>query len=97
MHILISNTCVVQVQPPSLTASLNSVLRLDFHNHSVDYQADVWSSRGYGYLQLPTGALWNDPINHCGGPMPYTEYFDISIAGGGSSGCPSVRFNIRCQ
>lgn len=97
VHILISNTCVVQVSPPMITAPLNSNLRLQFHNHSVDYEADVWSSRGYGYLQLATGGLWSDPINHCGGPMAYTEYFDIGIAGGGGSSCPDVRFNIRCQ
>jgi hypothetical protein len=97
VHILISNTCVVQVQPPMITAPLNSNLRLTFHNHSADYEADVWSSRGYGYLQLATGGTWNDPINHCGGPMAYTEYFDIGIAGGGGSSCPDVRFNIRCQ
>lgn len=97
VHILISNTCVVQVQPPMLTAPLNSNLRLQFHNHSADYEADVWSSRGYGYLELARGGLWNDPINHCGGPMPYTEYFDVGIAGGGGSACPDVRFNIRCQ
>jgi hypothetical protein len=93
---LISNTCVVQTQPLALTAPLNSGLKLTFHNHSVDYEADVWSSRGYGYLQLARGAAWN-PITHCGGPNPYTEYFDVDIAGGGSSACPGVRFNIRCQ
>jgi hypothetical protein len=96
VHIYISNTCVVQVSPPSLSAKLNSGLKLDFHNHSVDYEADVWSSRGYGYLDLARGGLWHDPINHCGGPNAYVEYFDINPASVPNSVCPRVRFNISC-
>lgn len=88
---------MVQVQPPALAVPRNSGLKLSFHNHSSSYEADVWSSRGYGYLQLAQGATWNDPITHCGGPNPYVEYFDIDIAGGPTSGCPGVRFNISCQ
>jgi len=97
VHIFISNTCVTMVQPPSVTAALSTGVMLQFHNHSVDYTADVWSSRNYGYLDMARGFLWNDPIMHCRGPMPFTEYFDISIAGGGSSACPAVRFLMHCQ
>ena len=58
---------------------------------------DVWSSRGYGYLELATGGTWNDPVTHCGGPQPYTETFEVSIAGGGGDACPSATFTIHCQ
>jgi hypothetical protein len=95
VHIHISNTCVTSVDPPSVSASLHSDLHLIFHNHSVDYAADVWSSRNYGYVGLPTGATWDDPIRHCNNPVGYTEWFDVSIEGGGSA-CPGVRFEIHC-
>ena len=96
VHIYIDNYCNTSVVPSDIDAPLNSGLMLEFHNESVDYQADVWSSRGYGYLELDTQAVWDDPISHCDGPQPYTEYFDVSIAGG-SSACPGVRLNIPCQ
>jgi hypothetical protein len=97
IDIFISNTCVVSTSPADVSAPLNSQLMLEFHNRSVDYAADVWSSRTYGYLGLVTGGVWDDPIPHCGGPMPYIEYFDVSIAGGPTDGCPGYRFNIHCQ
>jgi hypothetical protein len=97
IQIDISNTCVVSTTPASVSAPLNSGLYLTFYNHSVDYDADVWSSRGYGYLGLVTQTTWNDPVEHCGGPQPYTEYFDVNIAGGPTQGCPGVRFNISCE
>jgi hypothetical protein len=97
VDIFISNTCVVSTSPASVSAPLNSQLMLEFHNLSVDYAADVWSSRTYGYLGLVTAGVWDDPIPHCGGPMPYVEYFDVSIAGGPTDGCPSYRFNISCH
>lgn len=97
VDIYIDNFCHTSTVPNQVTAALNSNLRLQFHNNSVDYTADVWSSRGYGYLDLAMGGLWNDPIPHCGGPNPYTESFDVSINGGGSSACPSVRLDIHCQ
>lgn len=97
VHIYIDNFCNTSVSPTEVYVPLNSGLKLQFHNHSVDYEADVWSSRGYGSLELARGATWNDPITHCGGPNPYSEYFDISIAGGPSSACPGVRFRMYCQ
>lgn len=97
VHVNIDNFCNTSVSPTEVFVPLNSGLKLQFHNHSVDYEADIWSSRGYGYLQLARGATWNDPITHCGGPNPYTEYFDISIAGGPISACPGVRFRMHCQ
>ncbi len=97
MHIYITNTCQTSVSPQSVTASLATGVMLQFHNHSSDYPADVWSSRNYGYTDMPLGFTWNDPIMHCRGPMPFTEYFDISIAGGGTTACPRVRFTMNCQ
>lgn len=97
VHIFIDNFCNTSVSPTDVYVPLNSGLKLQFHNHSSSYEADVWSSRGYGYLELATGATWNDPITHCGGPQPYVEYFDVSIAGGPSSSCPGARFRMHCQ
>jgi hypothetical protein len=97
VHIYIDNFCNTSVSPTSINASLSTGVMLEFHNHSVDYDADVWSSRNYGYLDMAMGYVWEDPIMHCRGPMPYSEYFDISIAGGGTSACPSVRFTMNCQ
>jgi hypothetical protein len=97
IHILIDNFCNTSTRPTEVTAALNSGLMLTFHNDSVDYQADVWSSRGYGYLELATGGTWDDPVRHCDGPQPYTETFEVSITGGGSDACPSATFSIHCQ
>ena len=97
VHIDIDNFCRVTVTPASVMAGVSSRTMFAFHNHSRDYNADVWMSYGGGYLDLAQGATWNDPIGHCNTPTTHDEYADISIAGGGSSGCPSVRFMIRCR
>lgn len=97
VHIYISNTCVVSTSPTDATVPAGQRVRFEWHNHSVDYDADIWYSSIYGYLGLATGATWDDPIDWCGGPQPYDGYADVSIAGGGSSACPSVRFAIHCQ
>jgi predicted small secreted protein len=97
VDIFIDNSCNTSVVPSSIDAPLDSQLMLEFHNRSVDYEADVWSSRNYGYLELAIGGVWGDPVTHCDGPSPYDEYFDISIAGGGGTACPGVRLEIHCQ
>lgn len=97
VHILISPACEVQTAPTSLSAAPNTTLQLEFHNLSLDYAADVWSSRGYGHLDLARGAIWRDPTVYCGGPSPYDEFFDVSIAGGPTPSCPAARLDLHCQ
>lgn len=97
VHIYISNTCVVSTSQTGMTWPLHVPLSLTFHNHSVDYDADVWMSYNGGYLGLAQGAEWNEPVQHCLNPVPYDFYADVSIAGGGSSACPSYRFLVHCQ
>ncbi|MEW5855515.1 MAG: hypothetical protein AB2A00_42470 [Myxococcota bacterium] len=97
VHISISNTCEVSISPEEVTVPADVDLFVDFHNHSADYEADVWMSYGGGYLELGRGQTWSDPIRHCLGPNPHEEYADISIAGGSSSSCPGVRFLMHCN
>lgn len=97
VDILIDNFCNTSVAPAAVDVPVDTTLTLTFVNRSEDYAADVWSSRGYGFIELPTGATWEDPIWHCTGPTVYTEYFDVSIYGGGTSSCPAQRFNMHCQ
>jgi hypothetical protein len=97
VHVLISNTCVVGASPQSFAVPRGQTLRLSWHNHSVDYDADVWLSYGGGYLGLKTGDVWDDRFEFCTGPRPYMAYGDVGIAGGGGSVCPSFRVWIACQ
>ena len=97
MDVHIDNFCNVSIDPAEIDVAAGVTLRLTFHNRSVDYAADIWSSSGYGYIELPTGWDWADPIDHCSGSSSYTEYFDISIYGGGSSACPGQRLLIHCS
>jgi hypothetical protein len=98
VHVLIDNFCNSSTNPMVINAPLHVPLNLTFINDSHDYHSDIWSSRGYGYLDLPLGATWKDPIQHCLNPNPYTEYFDVGIQGGpvGSS-CPNYRLYIHCN
>ena len=98
VHVLIDNFCNSTTSPTVIDAPLNVPLNLTFENDSHDYDADIWSSRGYGYLGLVQGGVWKDPIQHCMNPVAYTEYFDVGIAGGpvGSS-CPNYRLQIHCN
>ena len=97
VHIYISNTCKVSVSPTSFTVPAGETLKLSYHNHSVDYRADVWMMYGGGYLDLDRGATWNETYTHCFGPSPSTGYADINIEGGPTSGCPGVRLYITCK
>ena len=97
VHIYIDNFCKVTTSPTSFTVPAGETLQLSYHNHSVDYLADVWMMYGGGYLELAKGATWNETYKHCFGPSPSVGYADISIAGGGSSACPKVRLLITCK
>ena len=98
VHILIDNFCNSSTNPTVIDAPLHVPLDLTFENDSHDYDADVWSSRGYGYLGLVQGGVWHDPIQHCLNPVAYTEYFDVGIAGGPVGGsCPNYRLEIHCN
>ncbi|HEY3354567.1 MAG TPA: hypothetical protein VGQ83_15050, partial [Polyangia bacterium] len=96
VDIYITNFCETSVVPTSITVPAGETLLVDFHNNSVDYNADVWCSWGGGFLDLPTGQIWHDPIPFCSGPSTYDAYADISIAGGGGTYCPGVRFVVHC-
>lgn len=97
VHIYITNTCKVSVSPTSFTVPAGETLKLSYHNHSVDYRADVWMMYGGGYLGLDRGATWNETYTHCFGPSASTGYADINIEGGPTSGCPGVRLHIYCK
>lgn len=85
--------------PTVIDAPLRVPLKLTFRNESHDYQADLWSSRGYGVLGLELGATWKDPIDHCLNPNAYSESFEVGIRGGPTSGgaCPNVRLPVHCK
>lgn len=93
----IDNFCHTSTTPSSIDVPTDTVLTLTFNNRSVDYAADIWSSMGYGFIELPTGDTWQDPIEHCTMSSQYREYFDVSIYGGGSSACPGVQLDIDCR
>jgi hypothetical protein len=98
VHVYIDNFCNSSTSPTAINAPLHVPLTLVFKNESHDYEADIWSSGGYGVLGLELGNTWIDKIDHCLNPVPYTEYFDVGIRGGpvGSS-CPNVRLLIHCN
>jgi hypothetical protein len=91
IHIHVSNTCDLTVDPPELSFPRGVRPRFAWHNHSVDYPVDVWMSYGGGFLDLGTGATWNEPIDHCLGPNAHDEWADIS-----AGGCAEFRFLIHC-
>jgi hypothetical protein len=99
VHISISNTCVVSVDPAEVTVPAGQSASFTYHNHSVDYEATVWMSYGGGYLGLPQGALWTDPIVRCSEQFAHTAHADVSIYGLGVNdpNCPGQRMIIHCQ
>ncbi len=98
VHVLIDNFCNSTTNPTVINAPLHVPLDLTFVNDSHDYDTDIWSSRGYGEIDLGQGGVWHDPIQHCLNPNPYTEYFDVGINGGPvGSACPNYRLQIHCN
>ncbi|MGZ3423010.1 MAG: hypothetical protein ACXVEE_34430 [Polyangiales bacterium] len=96
VHVYISNTCDVSTSPMSFDVPAGKTLKLSWHNHSVDYRADLWGSYGGGYLMLEKGATWNEPYEHCFIKSTHTEYMDVSPEGS-PSGCGKFRLNITCH
>jgi hypothetical protein len=90
VHIEVSNTCEMRVTPTEVTVPAGSTVFIDWHNHSRDYPVDVWMSYGGGFLDLPTGATWDERFEHCATPLAHTEYADIDTA------CSGFRFDIHC-
>lgn len=98
VHVLIDNFCNSSTNPTVINAPLHVPLHLTFENDSHDYDSDIWSSSGYGYLGLVQGGVWHDPIEHCMNAVAYTEYFDVGIAGGPvGDACPDYRLQIHCN
>ncbi|MBI4814948.1 MAG: hypothetical protein HY791_01740 [Deltaproteobacteria bacterium] len=91
VHIFVDNFCEMTVDPSEVFIPAGQRAYFDWHNHSVDYEVDVWMSYGGGFLELPTGATWDEPISHCFTPTAHTEYADIGTA------CSSFRFLIHCE
>lgn len=87
----VDNFCNMTVTPAEITVPQGQRILVDWFNRSRDYPVDVWMSYGGGFIDLPTLQTWDEPISHCGGPSPRTEYADISTA------CSSVRFLFHCQ
>lgn len=90
VNIFVDNFCAMTVTPTSFTVAPGQRLKLSYHNTSADYAVDVWKSYGGGYLDLPTGATWNETYEHCSGPNAYTEWADISTA------CSMYKLTINC-
>lgn len=91
VHIDVDNFCNMAVSPTEITIPAGQTAYFDWHNHSADYPVDVWMSYGGGYLELETGATWDEPVSHCATPSAHTEYADISTA------CSEHRFLIHCN
>ncbi len=96
VHVFISNTCDVSTSPSSFDVPAGKTLKISWHNHSVDYEADVWASYGGGYLELARGGTWNEPYEHCFIKSTHLEWVDVSPAGSPSA-CGKVRVNIQCH
>lgn len=90
VHIMVSNTCEMTVDPPEFTVPPGQKLRLDYHNHSQDYAVDVWMHYGGGFLELQPGQTWMEKYEHCFGPAPSEGYATISTA------CSEYTLKIHC-
>jgi hypothetical protein len=97
VHILIDNQCHTSTSPTEITWPLHQPLQIDWHNHSVDYSADVWMSYNGGFTDLPTGDTWHEKHQHCLNPVAYDAWADVSIGGGGTASCPKFRVMIHCR
>jgi hypothetical protein len=98
IHIYIANDCTTSTDPVSLSEPSGSSVVLEFHNHSVDYQADVWNTTfNYGFLMLDLGATWvDDKAPVCQIHSTYTETFQINPSGVDSSVCAPAFFTVHC-
>lgn len=91
VNIFVANDCTMRVMPERVQVPRGQTALLSFHNISRDYPVDVWMSYGGGFLDLPVGQTWDDPIDHCTGPRrPREEFADITTA------CSEYRLPIEC-
>lgn len=100
VHIYVTNTCQLSVQPQSVTVPRGRTVSFVYHNHSSSYSVDVWLSYIGGYTDLKRGATWDDSFVHCrNGNRPYDAYADITINGLSldDSHCPGHRMMIECE
>jgi hypothetical protein len=91
VDIYVSNTCVMDVVPKSITLPAGTQNYFTWNNRSADYPVDVWMSYGGGYTDLAPGSSWVEPIAHCSVQSVHDEYADISTA------CSSYRFYFHCR
>lgn len=101
VHISITNTCKLSVQPKDITIRNGRSVKLTYHNHSSSYSADViYSGGGGGYYDLMPGSSWTSPIDWCTNKnRPYTVYIEILVHGFplNDSTCPGHEFKIYCK
>ncbi|MBL9107320.1 MAG: hypothetical protein JNL82_40900 [Myxococcales bacterium] len=90
VHIMVSNTCDMTVDPESFTVQPGQQLKLEYHNHSADYPVDVWMHYNGGFTDLEPGGTWKEQYEHCFGPAPSEGYADISTA------CSEFHLPIHC-
>lgn len=96
VHIHISNTCGVTTDPVSFDVPVGKTVKVSWHNHSVDYRADVWASYGGGYLALEKGATWAETYEHCFIKSTHTEWVDVTPEGSPSA-CGKQRVYFYCH
>ena len=90
VHVMVSNTCDMTVDPQEFSVEPGQKLKLEYHNHSVDYPIDVWMHYNGGYTDLEPGGTWPETYEHCFGPNPSEGYADISTA------CSMFHLPIHC-
>jgi cysteine-rich repeat protein len=93
VHIYVANDCTMQVDPEEFTVPKGQKVRFEWHNHSADWEVDVWQSYIGGFTDLPPGQTWEEQFEWCANVNPYTGYSDISTV----EVCPDHRFYIRCN
>lgn len=100
VHIYVTNTCQLSTDPTEIRVPRGQSVWVDWHNHSSDYDVDVWMSYQGGYTDLAPGRTWDEPVEHCTNiNRPYTEYADITISGLSLNdrNCPGHRLMIYCE
>ena len=90
VHVMVSNTCDMQVDPLEFSVEPGQKLKVEYHNHSVDYPIDIWMQYNGGFLDLEPGGTWKEQYEHCFGPNPSEGWADISTA------CSEYHLPIHC-
>lgn len=101
VHISITNTCKLSVQPKNVTIKNGRSTRVTYHNHSRSYPTDItYAGGGGGFRKLKPGRSWTSPIDWCTNKTrPYTVQVEITVHGFtlNDSRCPGHKFEIRCR